>query len=368
MMKRRRHTKRAGIPCAFGITLVSIFTALAISPAAEEMEGRTIQAYAGDLVTLPLEPAEGLWEHRIITPALISVTDRRQLAERVELVLSMMNIGTGRLEAVRIVSNRVVDRRYFFFQIEAKPAETALTNHAVTGPGGAKTKGGQQESGEQQDLAFALRMYEDGEYEAAVQALTLFRAKYPKSAELQQTALYEGQALYALKRYPDALTALRSVAQSGDERLRALAQLFIGETSSALGDTDGAIAACLSAFTPQYPDIDIRARTGLAVAYGRAGKGSLADEQFKRLFSLYASTREQNEGYLPALFHAASFYDFDALDAELAVKYYQDFLTLGNETLAKGEMNADARRRLRQEIAQAERRLVYIKRTYTDFK
>jgi len=347
-----------------------VLTALTTFVAAEETESRTIRASVGDIVTLPLEPAEGIWEHRVITPTLISVTDRRQLAERVELVLSMMSAGTGRLEAVRILANRVVDRKYFFFQIEAKPSEEIADPRAGTDeePRVPETRGGQQESGEQQDLGFAVRMYEDGEYEAAVQAFTLFRSKYPSSAELQQLSIYEGQALHALKRYTEAITRLGPAAQGGDERLRSLAQLWIGASASALGNMDTALAAYLSAFNPQHPDIDIRARTGAAVTYGRTGRSSLADEQFKRIFSLYAGTRERNEGYLPALFHAATFYDRDILDAELAVRYYQEFLTLAIDALMKGGMNHENSRRLRQEIAQAEERLAYLRRTFTDFR
>jgi hypothetical protein len=362
-MQGGQHMKRL-----LGILVITLTCTAVFTLSAEVTESRAINASVGDMVTLPLEPAEGIWEHRVITPALISVTGRRQLAERVELVLSMLSIGTGRLEAVRIVSNRVVDRKYFFFQIEAKPSEEVPVNQTAADERGTGQRGGQQESSEQQDFAFAERMYQDGEYEAAVQAFTLFRARYPQSAELHQLTLYEGQALHALARHSEAIARLGPVTQSGDERLRSLAQLWIGASAAALGNTDAAVAAYLSAFNPQHPDIDIRARTGLAVVYGRTGRSNLADEQFRRIFSLYANTRDQNEGYLPALFHAASFYDRDVLDAELAVKYYQEFLTLANGALARNEMNADNRRRLRQEIAQAEARLAFLRRTFTDFR
>jgi len=341
------------------------FTALL---AAEDTESRVISAYVGDTVTLPLEPLEGIWEHRVITQDLIAVTSSRQLEQRAELVLSMLRAGTGRLEAVRIMTNRVIDRKYFFFQIESKPAQTGPTNQAGANQEKAKPENNKKESAEQQDLDFALRIYEDGGCDEALQSFALFRSKYPSSPLLPQLALYEGEALCALKRPQEAIESLAQAARSEDQRIRSLASFWIGTASDALGKTDEAIAAYMAAFTQEYPDIDIRARTGLAVSYGRKGRAKLADEQFKRIFTLYAGTREQNDGYLPALFYAASFYDRDALDAELAVKYYQEFLSLANGALAKAETKPEAQARIRQESAEARARLAYLKSTFTDYR
>jgi tetratricopeptide (TPR) repeat protein len=333
---------------------------------AEETETKEIQAVVGDLVTLPLEPGEGLWEHRIVTPDLISVTDRRQFPDRVELVLSMLRTGNGRMETVRIMTNRVVTRKYFFFKIEPKPSEQAVSSESteqVTPKAGAEQNGP-----EQQDLAFALKLYAGAEYDSAVQAFQLFRERYPSSAELAQLALYEGQALYALKRPAEALQSLAPATASSDERIRLLAQLWMGIVSDALGKTNDAISLDMTAFSPQYPDIDIRARTGLAAAYGRRGNTKLADEQFTRIFTLYAATKQQNAGYLPALFSAASFYDYEQIDAELAYKYYQEFLSLAKQAIALPATSAEDRNRLRQETAIAETRMQYLRRTFLDYR
>jgi hypothetical protein len=337
---------------------------------AEEMEGKEIQAAMGDLVTLPLEPAQGLWEHRVITPDLISVTDRKQFPDRVELVLSMLRAGNGRLEAVRIMTNRVIDRKYFFFKIEPKPGEQGVSSQPAQDD--KKAKGGAKEGAEQQDLAFAIKLFQNAEYAAAVQAFQLFRVRYPASQELAQLALYEGQALYALKRSAEALQSLAPAAESSDERIRLLAQLWIGTVSDALGQTDEAMASYMRAFAPQHPDIDIRARTGLAAAYGRRGNTKLADDEFTRIFALYADTQLQNEGYLPALFSAASFYDREVIDAELAYKYYQEFLSLAEKKLTLSlpatTANLEDLKRLRQEMDTARARLAYLRRTFIDYR
>jgi len=334
--------------------------------AAEETEIREIQAAAGDMVTLPLEPGEGLWEHRVITPDILSVTDRRQFPDRVELVLSMLRTGNGRLEAVRIMTNRVIDRKYFFFKVEAKPSEQQSSSQSSVAQDDKKAKGGAKEGAEQQDLAFAIKLFEDAEYDAAVQAFQIFRSRYPSSAELARLALYEGQALYALNRPAEALQSFAPAMESGDERVRLLAQLWTGTASDALGKTDDAIASYMRAFAPQHPDIDIRARTGLAAAYGRKGNTKLADEQFSRLFKIYAASKLQNEGYLPALFSAASFYDRDAIDAELAFKYYQEFSALAKEALPAAP--PEDQKRLRQELRTAEARLAYLRRNFIDYR
>jgi tetratricopeptide (TPR) repeat protein len=354
--------QRICVVCA----LIFCVGAASVYLAAEETEIREIQAVPGDTVTLPLEPGEGLWEHRIVTPDIISVTDRRQSPDRVELVLSMLRAGNGRLEAVRIMTNRVIDRKYFFFKIEPKPSEQQTSSQSSKAQDDKKAKGGAKEGAEQQDLAFAIKLLEDAEYDAALQAFQLFRSRYPSSPELAQLALYEGQALYALKRPAEALQSLTPAAESKDERTRLLAQLWMGSVSDALGKTDDAIASYMRAFAPQHPDIDIRARTGLAAAYGRRGNTNLADEQFTRLFKLYADSRLQNEGYLPALFSAASFYDRDAIDAELAYKYYQEFLSLAKESLPTA--TAEDQKRLRQEMRTAEARLVYLRRNFVDYR
>jgi len=348
--------------CAFIFCIGAVSAYLA----AEETEIKEIQAVPGDTVTLPLEPGEGIWEHRIVTPDLISVTDRRQSPDRVELVLSMLRAGNGRLEAVRIMTNRVIDRKYFFFKIESKPSEQQSSGQSSSAQDDKKAKGGAKEGAEQQDLAFAIKLFEDAEYDAAIQAFQLFRSQYPASAELGQLAIYEGQALCALNRPAEALQSLTPAAANSDERIRLLAQLWMGTASNALGKTDDAIASYMRAFAPQHPDIDIRARTGLAVAYGRRGNTKLADEQFTRIFKLYADSRLKNEGYLPALFSAASFYDRDAIDAELAYKYYQEFLSLAKEVLPAA--NAEEQKQLRQEMRTAEARLVYLRRNFVDYR
>jgi TolA-binding protein len=348
--------------------LVVLFAAAA-NLFGQEAESRTIQVSVGDTVTLPLEPALGIWEERVITPDLITIESKRQLEERVELVLSMNKAGTGRLEAVRILTNRVIDRKYFFFQIEEKKSEEPRTPAAQTQSGGTKAESGKKDSAEQQELEFALRVYEDGAFEESLQAFALFRAKYPASAELARLSLYEGQALYGLRRYAEALDKFAPAAQQGeDDQLWALAQLWIGNAADAQGKTDDAIVAYMSAFNPAYPEIDIQARTALAAAYGRKGRAGLADEQFKRIFRLYADTRDQNAGYLPALFHAASFYDYGELDAELAVTYYQEFITLAGALAGRADTSGVQRRQLRAQIADARKRLQYLRDTFTNYR
>ena len=91
--------------------------------ALESFEQKTIEVRVGDLVTLPLQPlAGGSWEHRLITPALLMILSNRRLDDRMELLVKALAEGTGRIETVRIVSNRVVLRKYSFSGLQRPPS------------------------------------------------------------------------------------------------------------------------------------------------------------------------------------------------------------------------------------------------------
>ena len=338
-----------------------------VAIAAEEVEQRTVQATIGDLVTLPFELVAGkLWEHRLLTPDLVRIETNRRLADRTELVLAMRGLGRGRLEAVQIEGNRVTVRRYYFFEIKAKDAgQTARTNGEAGGTNEAARPA--RETAETRDFDFAVRVYEDGEYDEALHAFAIFRNKYPKSVQIPLAHVYEGQARFSQKKYAAALTSFKSAATTQDERLRALASLWVGNAADALGQGNLAVTSFMNAFGEQYPDIDIRARTGLAIHYARKGKTALADGQFKRLFRLYAATREQNSGYLPALFHAASFYDREGQDAEAAVRYYREYVALAERSLASAAIDEMARNALRRQTREAKARIDFLNRNYLDY-
>ncbi len=338
-----------------------VLCALAAGMALESFEQKTLQVRVGDLVTIPLEPlAGGDWEHRLITPSLMTILSNRRLDDRIELVIKAVAEGTGRIETARIVSNRVVLRRYFFLKIARRDTALTRTNQSAQTNGADLPRDG-KESAEDRDFSHAVRVYEEGEYDEAVHALDLFVRRYPRSPRLALARVYAGQARFSQGKYEQALADFKSAAASEDERVRLLASMWTGNTAEALGRLDDAVEAFMNAMSPQYPDIDIRARTGLAVTYGRRGKLAMADAQFARIFRLYAATREQNAGYLPALYHAASFYDRNAREAEAAVRYYREFLDLATRS-------GQASTALRRQILEARARLEWLRKHYTDYR
>jgi len=335
--------------------------------ALESFEQKTIEVRVGDLVTLPLQPlAGGSWEHRLITPALLTILSNRRLDDRMELLVKALAEGTGRIETVRIVSNRVVLRKYFFFRI-AKRSSVAVTNAQTDLTNGTDMPRDGKESAEDRDFSQAQRVYEEGEYDEALRAFELFVRRYPRSSRLGLVKLYAGQSRYALGQYQQALADFRIAGSSEDERVRLLASMWTGHAAEASGNLDEAVEAFMNAMSPQHPDIDIRARTGLAVTYGRRGRLALAGAQFTRIFRLYAATRRQNPGYLPALYHAARFYDRDARDAESAVRLYREFLELAQDSL-RSSSSPVGMPELSRQTAEVRARLAWLRANYTDYR
>lgn len=335
--------------------------------ALESFEQKTLEVRIGDLVTLQLQPlAGGSWEHRLITPSLITILSNRRMDDRMELLVKALGEGMGRIETVRIVSNRVVLRKYFFFKI-AKRSETSSTNNLTNSTNALDSSRDGKESPEDRDFSQALRVYEEGEYEEALRAFEFFIRRYPRSPRLGLGKLYAGQSRYALGLHQQALADFKSAGSSEDERVRLLAFMWSGHAAEALGNLDDAVEGFMNAMSPQYPDIDIRARTGLAVTYGRRGKLALAGAQFSRIFKLYAATKRQNPGYLPALYHAARFYDRDARDAESAVRLYREFLELAVE--ADGRFSKlSGLPDLSRQVSEARARIAWLRANYTDYR
>lgn len=345
------------ISCVLGLFLFTLIAGTAL----EDFEQKTLQLRVGDLVTIPLEPlAGGDWEHRLITPSLMTILSNRRLETRIELVVKAQAEGTGRIETARIVSNRVVLRRYFFLKIakreplQLQTNQSAQTNEALPAQNG-------KESAEDRDFLQGVTLYEAGEYDEALHAFNLFIQRYPQSSRLSLARVYAGQAHFSGGEYERALADFTLAATSEDERIRLLSNMWTGNAAEALGRLDQAVAAFMNALNPQYPEIDIRARTGLAVSYGRRGKLKMATAQFDKLFKLYAATKESNAGYLPALYHAASFYDRNAGEAEIAVRYYREFIEL---TLRSRQMSM----LIKRQLVEARTRLAWLEKHYIDYR
>jgi hypothetical protein len=123
---------------------------------------------------------------------------------------------------------------------------------------------------------------------------------------------------------------------------------------------------------PALPEVDIRARTALALLQARRGQTDAAREQFARIFQLYpaGSAGQSGNGYLIALYSAAEFYDTrpEVRDVDRAHAYYRRYLSRIRPLLRSGSLAAMDRRMHQAWAKRAEARLRFLKENFLDYR
>ena len=116
--------------------------------------------------------------------------------------------------------------------------------------------------------------------------LDTLQKNFSRSEAAGYAALFKGDLLFELKKYPEAAQAYAALPQ--DPRLAPFAELGILQSKSAGGDTAGAVAAA-QAFTAKYPDNPLtpQAYLTLARAYQAQGNTAASQETYKTLSSLF---------------------------------------------------------------------------------
>lgn len=330
--------------------------------------GKTIAV--GQKITLMLaEGDNGRWETHVITKALISIRTNRSKG-RLQLEVSLLKQGLARLEAVLIRDNRVERRRYYFFRIS--PRGTGSKAQQQTNKQGREDPDKDKQPAEDREqFAFARKIHDDGYYGEAARAFRIFRSRFPKSDLIPRAWLFEGQAQFHRKRYRNALEAFLKAAAAGDGDTKSRALLWVGRTHDALGNDEQAVRSFLGALQMGgNPEIDIRARTGLALHYAKKKKYSLARKQFQRLFYLYRNKGKKSLGYLLALYYAAHFYDRYPVtrDLDQAHRHYRSFLKLLPEHINSKNISATTRSLLRRLKRTAGEREQYLRRNFIDYR
>jgi len=338
----------------------------AVNTQARKYERRNFKLAKGQRFSDSLPEGEkGKWETRIIDRSMIKFLVRKRTAKKLEIVLLMLRTGMARMEAVLIKNNRVVKYVYYFFKIR-KAVKKKIDNKIdkKKDPDSVKKK---KETHDTRDFQFAVRLFDLGYYQDAGRAFMLFIKKHQKSPLVAEAYLYQGRASYEIKKYPGAIKLFKTALKSASGKVKYLVHLWTGFANLALGRNVATIDAFLSALTGlQFPDIDIRARTGLAMYYAKKGRYKMARKQFGFL----KRYKKKGTSYILALYYAARFYDSYPVvrDMDYAYRYYRKFIQLSYPVIRRKKQASRILVRLKRYLKLARKRAVFIKKNFIDYR
>ncbi len=314
------------------------------------------------------EGEKGKWSLDLINKKLIKIFKQERVNEVLNVTVSLVKVGSARLEAVLIKKNRVQLRRYYFFDIKAAKVEKVVKKKKDEPVAKEKKK---IMSTAIKDFQLAKSIMDNSFYLEAARAFEVFIEKHPKSDLVELADVYRGKGYYRSGKISKALTFFEKGTSSKKERIKHLSSLWAGYCYEKLGRAGKAIRAFIFAMGGSgYPDIDIRARTGLALFYAGQKKYKLAARQFEKILFFLKIRKSKGSSYLFALYYAAEFYEsYNAIrDINKAAALYQKFIQQTEAKLVKKEINGITEEQLKHLLKNGRKRLRYLTDNYLNYR
>ena len=332
-------------------------------------ERKNIVMNLGEKLTITLKegPSEK-WETRVVDKDMIKVIEQNRTNKRFEIILQMVKKGLARFEAVLISKRMVKKRVYYFIKVnENKKDDKKTKKKSIDNKDNQLDTKKKKELSVRRDLNFAIKLFDMGYYTDAARALRLFRKKHKASSYDGESYLYEARSKYENKLYTSSVALLKQALKTSDQRIKFLAHLWMGYSYLAMNMDDNTLNSFLSALTGlSYPDVDIQARTGLALYYARNKRFKMARKQFEFL----KGYKSKDISYVLALFYAGRFFDSyqGVRDIDKAYSYYKKFLKLSADILLKSQMSSRIVSQLKKHRKRAEKQASFLKRNFIDYR
>jgi len=316
------------------------------------------------------EGEKGKWTLEVINKKMIKIVKREKNNDVLNITLSLIKVGSARLEAVLIKKNRVQLRRYYFLKIvPAKVKKVALKiKDDLDGKNKVKKK---IHTIALRDFQLAKSIMDSGFYLEASRAFEVFTEKHPKSDLVELADIYRGKGFYRSGDISKALSFFKKGASSKKNRIKYLSSLWAGYCYGKLNQNAKAIRSFIFAMGGRaFPDIDIRARTGLALFYAGQKKYKLAARQFEKILFFMKIRKSKGSSYLFAFYYAAEFYEsYSSIrDINKAASLYREFIQKTELKLKNGEVKGLTGEQLKHLLKNGRVRLSYLTKNYLNYR